>query len=356
MAFPVAALGVFAVAFALSAGGAEVAKRLGRRWGLVARPGGRRRHRGEIPRSGGLALWLAFTGAVLLAQVLPIPRFDPKEGLRLTGLLVGGTLSVLLGLLDDRWELPAGLQLVGQALIAGSAIPFLIFIEYVNNPLTGRPLYFPTLLVWGLTLLWLVGMMNTVNWLDGVDGLAAGVVAIVAAVLFVHAGYRLNPPQHSVALLPAALAGACLGFLPWNWPPARLFMGSSGALFLGYTLGALAIVGGAKVATVVMAMALPIADVAWLIAYRWRRGRSPAQGGRDHLHFRLLDAGWSPRRVVGTYYAFAAAAGGIALVIPSALYKALALVLLAALLLWVLRQAPPEASPRSAEEALPPRS
>ncbi len=344
MSFPLAALLVFLSALLLSAGATPLAMYLGHRLRMVDRPGGRRRHRGEIPRTGGLAIWLAFVLAVLFAQILPVPRFDPKEIVRLAGLLLGGTLSLILGLIDDRWELPPGPQFLGQALIALLAIPFLVFIEYVNNPLTGRPLYFPPALVVLLTVFWLVGMMNTVNWLDGIDGLAGGVVAIVALVLFVHAGYRLDPPQHSVALLPAALAGACLGFLPMNWSPARLFLGSSGALFLGYTLGVLAIIGGAKVATVVMAMALPIADVAWLIVYRWRRGRRPTQGGRDHLHFRLLDAGWSPHRIRLAYYGFAAVAGGIALLIPSALYKALALALLAGALLWVLRQAPPEAS------------
>lgn len=345
MIFPLAALLVFLIAILLSWGSAPLMAHLGYRLGMVDRPGGRRRHHGEIPRSGGLALWLAFVLAVLFAQILPIPRFDPKEIIRLAGLLLGGTLSLILGLIDDRRELPPGPQFLGQALIALLALPFLIFIEYVNNPLTGRPLYFPPPIVVLLTVFWLVGMMNTVNWLDGIDGLASGVVAIVALVLFLHAGYRLDPPQHSVALLPAALAGACLGFLPWNWSPARLFLGSSGALFLGYTLGVLAIIGGAKVATVVMAMALPIADVAWLIAYRWRRGRRPTQGGRDHLHFRLLDAGWPPHRIRLVYYSFAAVAGGIALLIPSALYKALALALLGGALLWVLRQAPPEASP-----------
>lgn len=345
MIFPLAALLVFLIAFLLSWGSAPLMAHLGYRLGMVDRPGGRRRHHGEIPRSGGLALWLAFVLAVLFAQILPIPRFDPKEIIRLAGLLLGGTLSLILGLIDDRRELPPGPQFLGQAMIALLALPFLIFIEYVNNPLTGRPLYFPPPIVVLLTVFWLVGMMNTVNWLDGIDGLASGVVAIVALVLFLHAGYRLDPPQHSVALLPAALAGACLGFLPWNWSPARLFLGSSGALFLGYTLGVLAIIGGAKVATVVMAMALPIADVAWLIAYRWRRGRRPTQGGRDHLHFRLLDAGWPPHRIRLVYYSFAAVAGGIALLIPSALYKALALALLGGALLWVLRQAPPEASP-----------
>jgi len=115
MPFPLAALLVFLIAVLLSGGSTPVAARLGYRLEMLDRPGGRRRHRGEIPRTGGLALWLAFVLAVLFAQILPIPRFDPKEVIRLTGLLLGGTLSLILGLIDDRWELPPGPQFLGQA-------------------------------------------------------------------------------------------------------------------------------------------------------------------------------------------------------------------------------------------------
>ena len=114
-----------------------------------------------------------------------------------------------------------------------------------------------------------MGMINTVNWLDGLDGLAAGVSAIVAAFLAIH---MIREGQLSVALLPLALLGATLGFLPYNFNPAKIFMGSSGSYFLGWALAALGIMGGAKVATVLLAMGLPIMDVAWLIYHRWKRG------------------------------------------------------------------------------------
>lgn len=326
---------VLAVAFALSFALTPLAAWLGRRWGLADSPGGRRRHAGVVARTGGMALYLAFTGTVLLTQFLPVPRFDlPNENIRLAGLLLGGLIVFVYGLADDRWNLDPRAQLIIQAVACSVAIGHLIFIEYIFSPLDDRPIYFPTWFTLAFSLVWLMGMTNTVNWLDGLDGLAAGVTAIASGVLFINAAFRLPTPQVSVSLLPLALAGACLGFLPWNLS-GRAFMGS-GALFLGFTLGCLSIIGGAKAAAVLLVMAVPIMDVAWLIAARLRRGQSPLIGGRDHLHFRLADAGYSPRVIVLGYYAFCAAFGGLALLVSSRLYKLIALTALGALAICIM--------------------
>jgi len=237
---------------------------------------------------------------------------------------------------DDRWELSWRGQLLAQLGAAAIAIATLIFIERVNNPFTDAQIVFPDLLVWALTAFWFLGAMNTVNWLDGLDGLAAGVGAILCAVLVIHMLFRAEPPQLSVAILPLALLGATLGFLPWNFHPARIFMGSSGSYFLGFALAALGIIGGARMATVLMVLGLPIVDVAWLIWRRWRRGVSPGQGGRDHLHFRLLDLGFGQRQIVLGYYAFCAAFGLLALGIGPRIYKLLALLALGLVVLAVL--------------------
>jgi UDP-GlcNAc:undecaprenyl-phosphate GlcNAc-1-phosphate transferase len=170
-------------------------------------------------------------------------------------------------------------------------------------------------------------MMNTVNWLDGLDGLASGVVAIACVVLFLNGVFRLNPPQHSVAMLPLALLGATLGFLPYNRAPARIFLGS-GAYFLGFTLGGLSIIGGAKMASILLVMGLPLLDVVWQIVNRLAQGKSPLLGDRGHLHFRLYDLGLSQRQIVLGYTIFCAVFGGLALAIPSRLYKLIALVVL----------------------------
>jgi len=325
---------VFIVAFALALVLTPLARLLGQRYGFVAAPGGRRKHAGTKSRLGGAALFLAFVAAAVLAQFLPVERQDPKELTRLVGLLLGGTFIFLVGVYDDKRELRASPQIIAQFIAALIAIQFLIFIEYVNNPFTNQqtaPL--PWLFVVAFTLFWLMGMMNTVNWLDGLDGLAAGVAAILSAVLAFHM-YREG--QHSVALLPLALLGATLGFLPYNFHLARVFMGSSGSFFLGFAVAALGIIAGAKMATVLLVMGIPILDVAWLIFERWRRGRSPLIGDRSHLHFRLLDLGLSQRQIVLLYYLFCSFFGFLALVISSRLYKFLALLVLGAMMLVLL--------------------
>lgn len=320
---------VFCIAFGLAFALTPLAARLGQRWGLADQPGGRRRHPRPTPRTGGLALYLAFTATVVLTQFLPVPRFDmPNELVRLRGLLVGGAIVFVYGLVDDRWGIDARLQLLIQLAACSVAIGHLIFIEYIFSPLDNQRVDFAPWFTAVFSLFWLVGMTNTVNWLDGLDGLASGVTAIASLVLFANAAFALG--QTSVSLLPLALAGTCLGFLPWNFHPARVFMGS-GALFLGFTLGCLSIIGGAKAAAVLLVMAVPIMDVAWLIVSRLRRGQSPLLGGRDHLHFRLVDAGYSQRAIVLGYYVFCAALGGLTLLVSSRLYKLIALVVLGVL-------------------------
>ncbi len=320
---------VFVVGFVLAAGLTPVARRLALRWQIVDRPRDRHQHRAPTAKLGGLALYVAFTVTVLFAQLLPIPHFDPWEVIRLTGLLVGGLFIFVFGLLDDIFEFGPLPQYLAQLAAAAIAVTFRIFIETLNNPFTGQQTEpWPFFVTVAISIFWLGLMMNTVNWLDGVDGLAGGVAFVAALVLFVHAAFKLNPPQASVSVLPLALLGATGGFLLFNFPPARVFMGSNGAFFLGYTLGSLSIIGGAKAATILLVMGLPLLDVAWQIVNRIRQGRNPASGDRGHLHFRLIDAGVSPRIIVLGYYAFCAFFGGLALVTASQLFKLIALLVM----------------------------
>jgi UDP-GlcNAc:undecaprenyl-phosphate GlcNAc-1-phosphate transferase len=175
-------------------------------------------------------------------------------------------------------------------------------------------------------------MMNTMNWLDGLDGLAAGVTLIAGVMLFVNSAFRLDPPQTSVSLLHLALMGAALGFLLHNFYPARIIMGG-GAVYLGFTLGSLSIIGGAKMATILLVMGLPLLDAVWQVVNRVRHGRSPFSGDRGHLHFRLLDAGLSHRAIVVAYYLFCALFGVLTLVVTSQFFK---LVALSVMLLFVV--------------------
>lgn len=320
---------VFAIAFGLAVLLIPLARRLAFRWQIVDHPRGRHRHERPTAKLGGLALYGAFVVAILAAQLMPVPRFDPWEWIRLLGLLLGGTFVFVFGLLDDRFEFGPLPQAIAQIIAAGIAIFFRIFIETFNNPFTGEQTDpWPFIVTVAISLIWLGVMMNTVNWLDGVDGLAGGVAFIAAAVLFINAVFRLDPPQISVSLLPVALMGATAGFLLFNFPPAKIFMGSNGAFFLGYTVGALSIIGGAKAATILLVMGLPLLDLVWQIIHRALRGRNPMQGDRGHLHFRLADLGVGKRTLVVGYYAFCAFFGGLALVTTSRSFKFVALIVM----------------------------
>ncbi len=344
---------VFLIAFTLSLTLTPLAARLGHRLGLVDRPGGRRKHTGVIPRTGGLAIFGAFFLTValitLVSLLLPTlfpatqawfpPRTDVNEMRRLIALLAGSIFCSVAGLLDDRFELSPLPQYALQFVAACIAIGGLIFIKHVNNPLGPGTFFgeqgFPWWLVWPLTIFWFIGMMNTVNFLDGLSGLVAGVTVILCAVLAIHMIFVIKPPQLSVSLLPLALGGAALGFLPYNFSPAKIFLGG-GTYFLGFAIAALGIIGGARLATVMLVLGLPALDVAWLVVTRLRRGVSPGTGGRDHLHLRLLDRGWGERTIVVGYWSFCALFGLLTLTLPNRTYKLVALLVLGGLALAVL--------------------
>ncbi|MGQ9908820.1 MAG: MraY family glycosyltransferase [Candidatus Flexifilum sp.] len=309
---------------------------IGRRFNITSKPGGRRLNEGDIRRVsklGGIALYGGFTLAVVAAQALPVPRLDPYEVIRLIGLLLGSTIIFVVGIIDDLIELKPLPQFLGQFLAAGVAIAFQIFIEYVNNPFTGQQTDpFPPIVTVTLSFFWLVGMMNTMNWLDGMDGLAGGVAVIAGVMLFLNSAFRIEPQQISVSLLHLALVGAAFGFVLFNFYPAQIFMGG-GAPYLGFLLGALSIIGGAKMATILLVMGLPLVDAVWQVFSRLRQGRSPFVGDRGHLHFQLQDRGFTQRQIVIGYYLFCAFFGALALVIDSQPYKFIALAVMIGLVL-----------------------
>jgi UDP-GlcNAc:undecaprenyl-phosphate GlcNAc-1-phosphate transferase len=320
---------VLATAFGVALAATPLAGWLGRRWGIVDRPGGRRAHRGEVPRLGGLGLWVAFVAAVGVAAWrgdLTV-GYSGDDFTRLVGLVVGAGGACIFGLLDDRFDLAPGIQFAFQFFLSLLALATLLWLERFTLPVFGYVelgqyawgpwIYAP------LTVFWVMGMMNTVNWLDGLDGLAAGVGVILCLVLAIH---MMRVGQPSVALLPLALLGALLGFLPYNTAPARVFLGSAGAFFLGYTVSGLGLIAGGRVATVLLVMGVPIVDVAWQIFDRLRRHRSPTEADRGHLHFRLFDVGWSERAIVLLYWGFCALFGLLALTVSSRIYKLAALV------------------------------
>lgn len=327
---------VIMLSLALSLALTMLARRIGPLLRLTSKPGGRRKHGMEISQFGALPLWGAFTLTALLAQRLVNDfsmSLDPNEIIRLTGLLAGGTFLFLFGIVDDRFELPGLPQYIAQLIAAAIGVSFLIFIEKFNNPLTGVTTDdFPYVVTVTISLFWLGLMMNTLNWLDGVDGLAGGVALIASILLFIH---TVREGQLSVSLLPLALIGALIGFMRFNWYPASIYMGS-GAVFLGYTIGALSVIGGAKMATILLVMGLPLLDVAWQVGRRISNGQNPLVGDRGHMHFRLIDKNVDPRLICAGYYLFCAAFGALALILPSEsqrIFKLVAIVIMMVLVL-----------------------
>ena len=264
------------------------------RLGAVANPGDRFIHQHPTARLGGLAMYLGFGLAAALFSTEPTTL----------GLLLSAAIITTLMVFDDiggvRPLFKLGFQIAASLL---AIVGFGISIRFIGLP--GGVITLAPLVSVVLTLLWFVSLQNTINFLDGVDGLAAGVVAIVAATLLLAA---INRNETGIVILAGALIGACIGFLFFNWHPARIFMGDSGSNFLGFTLAALSVLSVAK-GTVVLALivpaaalAIPILDTGWAIVRRRRRGRSIATPDTEHLHHRLLDFGLSPRETALVFY------------------------------------------------------
>lgn len=320
-----------------------LAGRFGRFAGFVDHPRRGEVQRAAIPRSGGYGIFAATVLGIGLSLLL-FPRYA-DEYPRVWGLLLGAAALVPLAVLDDRKRLPPRPQLLWQIGVALVPIGFGVTFDSLAGPFGGI-LPLPGAVVIPATVFWIVGMINTVNLTDTMDGLAGGVAAIAALVL---AAVSLQNGQISIASLPLALAGATLGFLVFNFHPSRIFMGSSGSLFLGYALGVLSIIGGAKIAAAVMVLGVPILDVAWVIVYRLSRRRSPFRGGDGaHLSHRLLAMGLSQRQVALVLYAACLLFGVLALVLTKTekLYGfALLAVVMLGLMILAARRAPGQGLP-----------
>ena len=316
MALPLAFIIAFGVAFLAT----PPVRRIAARYGFSDRPHPRRTFPLK-PRLGGVAIYLAFALAIAIAYPL-LPERSSEEIRRVTGLLVGGFVVLLLGVLDDKFELPVAPQVGAQLLAAGIAIGSGIVIDRITNPFSLGPadslIYFPQLLAVFFTFFWMMGAMNTINFLDGIDGLAAGVVTVAALVLAAHS-WILG--QVTITLLPLALAGACLGFLPFNFHPSKITMGTCGSVFLGFAIGTLSVIGGTKAATLLLVLGLPVVDTGWTILRRLATGQSPFRGDRTHLHHRLLALGLSERQIVLMMYAASLLLGALALALSTRLAK-----------------------------------
>jgi UDP-GlcNAc:undecaprenyl-phosphate GlcNAc-1-phosphate transferase len=313
-AFAAAAL----IAFALT----PIVRRIALRFDAVDRPGHRRVNLVPIPRGGGVAVATAFivvAAAVGLLNgelhVVPVP-FAVRPA-SVVALLVGGALAAAFGVLDDYFDLRARWQFAGQLGLALFAIGLGILVQFVNNPFGAGVIGLDAPFAIGFTIVWIAGMINSINFIDGLDGLSSG-VALIAAVTLGMISLTADVNQPFVAILCFGLAGSLLGFLRWNFHPASVFVGTSGVMFIGYTLAVLSILGSAKVAVALLVLGVPIIDAFWIIVRRISQRRSPFSPDRGHLHHRLLDVGLSHRQSVLLIYGICAGLGILSLLLSGA--------------------------------------
>ena len=291
-----------------------VVKSLAFRVGAVDVPkDGRRMHDHPIPRMGGLAIFFGFILSVLL--FLPLTA-------QLRGMLLGAVIIVILGIFDDIFALPAKPKFLIQILAAFLAVWAGNRIYGLSNIniFSSEPYWELGWLSYPISILWIVGITNAVNLIDGLDGLACGVSTLSSMTLLVIA---LVVSEPDVALLMAALAGACLGFLPYNLNPAKIFMGDTGSTFLGFILAVVSIQGLFKFYTIIsfaapfLILGLPIFDTAFAILRRLAKGQSPMTPDRGHIHHRLIDMGFSQKQAVAVLYVISAILGLSAVVLTT---------------------------------------
>jgi len=281
--------------------------------GAVAHPGGRRIHEKPTAQAGGLAIYAGFWVALLIFTWPLRPPF--------TGILAGSALLLVMCLADDIKNLSPVLRLFGQFVVALIAFSGGVAVHGLTNPLSALGTYHYISLGWWsapLTIIWIMAITNALNWLDGLDGLVAGVAALAGLTVMVGAGTTGIP---LVAIAAGALAGGCLGFLPFNFNPAKIFMGDTGAMFLGYMLACIAVIGPFKIATAVavlvplLVLGVPIFDTVTGIIRRLAAGKSPLAADRGHIHHRLIDRGLSVRQAVSCIYLLTAMLCVVALVL-----------------------------------------
>lgn len=295
---------IFFASLVIAVATTPIARRVAVVSGVVAAPSARRLHQRATPLLGGLAIYLASAIALILfGSLFYVPQ--------LVSIFLGATLVSFLGFWDDRHALPPLVKLLGQSIAASLLV------------LTGvRVQLFSSLaLNVALSLIWIVGVVNALNLVDNMDGLSGGVAAIASAFFLLLA---VQNGQFLVGSLAAALLGACLGFLYYNFNPATIFMGDSGSLFLGYVLAAVGIklkFDNTDVVTwmvPVLILGVPIFDTTLVVISRLRRGVSPLQGGKDHVSHRLVRLGWTHREAVMALYLVCGALGIVATLVAHA--------------------------------------
>lgn len=273
--------------------------------------GERKIHRQPVPLLGGVAVYLTFLILIIIFKDFILDgRIRPSY---LLAIALGGFFLMLGGYLDDKYNLKPVKQIIWPILAALAIIFSGLEINYITNPAGGIINISSSLISGLIVFFWLMGMMYTTKFLDGLDGLVSG-LAVIASIILFCVSLFWDASQSGTAILALILGGSALGFLFFNFYPARIFLGEGGSTFLGFALGVVAIISGAKIATTLLIMGLPILDVVWVISRRYfKEKRSAFLADDQHLHFRLLKAGLNQRQAVLILYFIALLFGAVAI-------------------------------------------
>lgn len=277
----------------------QIIRRLALKWKIVDYPNQPRKiHDQPIPLMGGAAIYLSFIILLFIFWQSGLLLDGRINSNHLLGIILGGLILIIGGIIDDKFNLKPRQAIIAPILAALAVIVLGLEIGYITNPLGGLLYLGGTFWSPLLIFLWLLGMMYTTKFLDGLDGLTSGVAVIGSIVLFLVSLFW-DVPMSGTSILCLILGGSTLGFLIWNFHPAKIFLGEGGSTFLGFMLGVLAVISGAKIATALLIMGIPILDVAWVIIRRtFKEKKSPFLSDKKHLHFRLLDIGFNQRQAV----------------------------------------------------------
>ena len=296
---------VFAISLCFSYLLTPLMRNIALKRGILSKPGKRMVHARSLPYLGGLAIYLAFVVAVLVLFYAN-QQFRVDFSQRLQGLLIGGTLIVLLGLWDDIKKIRPITKLIGQIAVALLLFAYGFRIEVITNPFFNGEIHIPLFLSILITIAWVVGLINAMNLIDGLDGLAAGITVIVSGSLILIALFLHN---YITMFLLAILAGSALGFLRFNFYPAQIFMGDAGSMFIGLILASVALIESQyKSATAavllvpITVLTIPIYDTFMAVIRRIFKKGSIFRADKKHLHHRLLSTGLQQRQIVSFLY------------------------------------------------------
>ena len=350
-AFLVPAAAAFLAAAGLAFVLTPAVRRLAQHVDAIDHPDERRVNTTPVPRGGGVAVAIAFlvVVAALFAADATVGLWGPLDALtrpEIAALLLGGAAAVFVGLVDDRFDLRARWQFGGQVLVALVPVGLGITVGAIANPFGPGAIRLEGVFGAIFVVVWTGGMINSINFIDGLDGLSSG-VALIAVVTLGIISVTGPATEPVVALVCVTLAGALLGFLRWNFHPASIFIGTSGVMFLGYTLALLSILGSAKVAVALLVLGVPIIDTFYIIVRRLSRGRSPFSADRGHIHHRLLDLGLTHTQTVLLIYAICAGLGALSLLLSGSgqLYAFLGAFLIFGIVILLLDRAVDTGSP-----------